>query len=177
MSRHLLVLKLDSSSGTIKLNFPNDDAGHLRIRSFQVIGVTATSWMFINFNNIATLPISAGTNNPNTIIVNSGAYPLPIVVQPNNISTWDFHIPLEVMGGDNLMTLNQLIEYQITDSSGNPYPSFTSMTMILDFIPRSQFNNIAGDRMISNTLKTNKTERHENFSVITGFDHQHERFY
>lgn len=169
MTRHTIVIKLDRASGTIRLNFGNEDAGHVRIRMFQFRGLTSSSWFFVSFNKIATLPVSAGTSNPLTYI-SSSEFPLPIdAVAPNTVCNYQFQKPINIMGADNLMTANQEIDFAIKDSTGN-LAQFTDGILVLDFIPRSQYNPIKGDRRISNTIKTDQTERHEAFTLFNYSD-------
>lgn len=165
MTRHNLVIKIDQPTGTIDLNFKNEDAGHLRLKSVQVRGVISTSYLYISFSGFAFLSTVYGINNNNTNqYLNSNDIPLPIIIQPNNVSDYQFQKPLTIMGGDNLMTATQKLEYKIVDTNGT-LATFQDMTLILDFIPRSQYNQINGDRQIDNKIKTNLTERHEAFTI------------
>lgn len=154
MPRNQIVLKLDSPSGTVQLNFGNEDAGHVRIKTYTFSGVSNSLGFFISFNNIATLPVTAGSNRPGTIPYSSQEFYLPLGVIQNNFATFDFNKPVPIMGGDNLMTNNQLIEYRINDALGQP-AQFQFAVLVMDFVPRSQFNQIKGDRIIDNKIKIN----------------------
>lgn len=175
MPRHLIVLKLHSPEGTIKLNFGNEDAGHVRLRSFMFRGVNTNSCQFISFGNIATLPVTAGSN-VDAQYVSSQEYPMYIDIKPNNTAIYEWHKPVPIMGGDNLMTANQLITYQIKDFNGN-LSVFQDLVLVLDFIPRSQYSQVKGDRLIDHKIKTNTTERREAFTQNFNYSEGHRPFF
>lgn len=173
VTRSLMVLKIDSNNGAIRLNFQNGDAGHLRIVRVQVTGVTSSSWLWISFGGgISTLPVLTGSNNQNAFI-NSQQYPLPISIEivGGNVSNYELQTPMCIMGADTLTSNNPLLEYKITDSNGLP-AVFDTMTIVLDYVPCSQYNKVTGDRRISENIATTVTERRQNFNPGNlAFDH------
>lgn len=162
-----ICLELNASKGTAKFNFGQNDSGKLGIQRCCFTGLTSTAQAFISFSNWATSSVLTGTNDLNNIPLNSQKFFLPIVSSP--VSTYEFHHPIFIMGGDNQTTGIKEVQYEVTDILGNPIP-FTLLIIWMECIEVSRNWPNDGDRRVPMQTRKELTER----NVFFGYDNAHQ---
>jgi hypothetical protein len=165
----LIVLKLVGNRGTVRFNFGSQDGGCLKIVRYQAIGLTGNSPIFVSFagSGLPTSAVMGGSNNP-ALSVTSTEFPLPVIVTPTGDSAWEFHSPIVVMDGDNLMTETREWNYYINDFNGNPL-DISNLLLILEFAPRSRYNSVPGKREIEEFVRKQMISQTQFFHPDQGF--------
>lgn len=163
-----------ASKGSFILDFPNLDAGELRIVRYQATGLNSgVSPLFVSFSGGAfnTSPIISASNDQNFYRGSSLEFMLPVNYDPsgNGNSAWEFQNPIVIATGDNLTTGSRVIQYTINDISGAPY-NLGALMLVLDYIPVSRYNPIPGDRQVKQKEFSELISRNQSFRSTDNYD-------